>query len=295
MSEDRAIELPPALQAYFDAWNRHDGPGIVATFVPGGTYADPLTAGPLSGDAIARYAEGLWGSFPDLRFDLNGTVMGDGKTVYLPWKMQGTNTGPFNELPPTGKAVALPGVDIVRLASDGVQSVTGYFDSREVPTQLGLQVLVLPHAIGPFTFGTSTRVTSGRTGTPAGFAWTSLEPRTPAEAEEIKRLGRETLKDMLAMDGFIAATTVTCGKRQMTFSSWEKQEDIARLRNSKAHNEAMRRFYGQDLAQGGLIGKLQLEHMMTMQRCPQCDRMVNIERSQGLCSCGQRVEAASYW
>ena len=44
-------------QEYFDAWNRHDAAGIVATFAEGGTYTDPL-APALTGGAIAAYAGG---------------------------------------------------------------------------------------------------------------------------------------------------------------------------------------------------------------------------------------------
>jgi hypothetical protein len=61
-----AVEV---FQRYTDAWNRHDAPGIVATFAEGGTYTDPTTAGPLAGAAIAGYAQSLWDAFPDLSFE----------------------------------------------------------------------------------------------------------------------------------------------------------------------------------------------------------------------------------
>jgi|SRR5271154_3579612 len=53
-------------QRYFDAWNRHDAAGIVAIFAEGGTYADPATAGPLSGESIGVYVRGLCPSNSDL-------------------------------------------------------------------------------------------------------------------------------------------------------------------------------------------------------------------------------------
>ncbi len=295
MNDSAQTDLPGPLQQYFEAWNDHDGLGIASTFAPGGYYSDPASAGRLTGAAIARYAEALWQSFPDLHFSVDGPVVGDTDTVYVPWKMTGTNTGSFHGLPPTGKTVALAGVDLVRLSSDRIGSVTGFFDSRELPVQLGLQVIVQPHAIGPFSLGTSTRVVSGRGGTPGAFTVTSLEGRTAAETEEIGKLGRETLMEMLGMDGFIAATVVSCGNRQMTFSAWERQEDVARMQNSESHTDAVRRFYGKDLARGGVIGSFETKHVMAMQRCKQCGKMVNIERSHGRCSCGQEVAPASYW
>ncbi len=295
MNGTAQTDLPQPLQRYLDAWNSHDGPRIASAFAPGGFYSDPASSGRLTGAAIARYADALWQSFPDLHFSVDGPIVGDTKTVYMPWKMSGTNTGSFHGLPPTGKAVALAGVDLVRLSSDMLESVTGFFDSRELPAQLGLQVIVQPHAIGPFSLGTSTHVVSGRGGSPGAFTVTSLEGRNPAEAAEISGLGRETLMEMLGMDGFIAATVVTCGNRQMTFSAWERQEDVARMRNSESHTDAVGRFYGKDLARGGVIGSFEAKHVTAMERCKKCGKMVNIERSNGRCSCGQEVAPASYW
>jgi steroid delta-isomerase-like uncharacterized protein len=295
MNDSAQTDLPGPLQRYLEAWNNHDGPGIASAFAPGGYYSDPASAGRLTGAAIARYAEALWQSFPDLHFSVDGPVVGDTDTVYVPWKMSGTNTGSFHGLPPTGKAVALSGVNLVRLSSGRLESVTGFFDARELPVQLGLQVIVQPDAIGPFSLGTSTRVVSGRGGRPGAFTVTSLEGRNAAETEEIRKLGRETLMEMLQMDGFIAATVVSCGNRQMTFSAWERQEDVARMQSSESHTDAVRRFYGKDLARGGVIGSFETKHVMAMERCRKCGKMVNIERSNGRCSCGQEVAPASYW
>ena len=209
MNDSANAAIPAEVLRYVEAWNSHDGDAIVATFADDGFYADPLTNGPLTGNAIAAYASGLWASFPDLRFEPNGPVIGDGQTLYLPWKMFGTNTQPFRGLPPTGRSIEQSGVDVIQLAPDGLRSVTGYFDSRGVPDQLGLQVIVQPKSIGPFSFGVSTRVTTGRTATPGAFNVTSLEPRTEEEKEEIRQLARDTLKEMLGMEGFISATTNT--------------------------------------------------------------------------------------
>jgi len=49
-------------QAYFDAWNLRGPAEVAATFAPGGTYADPTTGQPLSGQAIVEYTSGLGSS-----------------------------------------------------------------------------------------------------------------------------------------------------------------------------------------------------------------------------------------
>ena len=76
--------------------------------------------------------------------------------------MKGTNTASFNGLPPTNLPVALPGADFIRVEGDRILSVQGYFDGGAVPRQLGLDVIVQPKSIGPFSFGISTRATTGK-------------------------------------------------------------------------------------------------------------------------------------
>ena len=133
----RALQLA---ERYFDAWNRRDANAIVAVFAEGGTYTDPATQGPLMGTAIGAYASRLWASFPDLSFEIASLVEADG-AIAAEWVMKGTNLGPWNGLPPTGASDTLSGADVI----------------------------VQPRTLGPFEFGVSTRITSGKTATPAAF------------------------------------------------------------------------------------------------------------------------------
>jgi hypothetical protein len=76
--------------------------------------------------------------------------------------MKGTNTEAFQGLLPTGRSISLPGVDVIEIGPDGIKTVRGYFDTRADPEQLGLQVLVQPSKVGPFSFGNSISVQSGK-------------------------------------------------------------------------------------------------------------------------------------
>ena len=154
------MEREKIVQRYFNAWNAHDASAIVATFAAGGTYADPTTPGPLSGDAIGENARQLWSAFPDVHFEIRSHNSSVDGPVAAEWVMKGTNLGPFGGLPPTGRTVTLDGADFIRVTGAGIQSVQGYFDAGAVPRQLDLQVLVQPRSLGPFTFGTSVRVGS---------------------------------------------------------------------------------------------------------------------------------------
>ena len=134
---------------YFDAWNRRDPEGIAASLGEDGTYSDPNVPDGLGPAATAEYAAGLFAGFPDLAFAIEQeAACGDG-LVCAEWRMTGTNLGSFMGLPPTGRAVSLPGADVIRVEGDRVRSVHGYFDSRVVPEQLGLQVVVQPRADRP--------------------------------------------------------------------------------------------------------------------------------------------------
>ena len=134
-------------QCYFDAWNRRDAEAIVATFGKGGTYSDPSAGEGLVGEAIAAYAKNMWSAFPDLVFDIRSIGHTEEGIVAAQWLMRGTNTGSFRGLPPTGRAVVLTGADFIHVEGDRIHSVQGYFDTRVVPEQLGLQVLIQPHAL----------------------------------------------------------------------------------------------------------------------------------------------------
>src|SRR5262245_55973150 len=87
---------------YFEAWNRHDPDAILAALTDDGTYEDPMTEGPLTGDALAAYCGGLFAGFPDVHFDVFDEVETTPTTASARWRMIGTNTGATPQGPPTG-------------------------------------------------------------------------------------------------------------------------------------------------------------------------------------------------
>jgi len=131
---------------YFDAWNSHDGYAIISCFVDGGLYQDPIMTA--QGEAIALYAQDLWTAFPDLYIEIISQAETEqGDTLSVEWLMTGTNTGPINGLPATGKSIAIAGADIIKIDNDKITSVRGYFDSHAIPKQLGLHMSVQSKAV----------------------------------------------------------------------------------------------------------------------------------------------------
>jgi steroid delta-isomerase-like uncharacterized protein len=284
-------------QRYFDAWNQRDADAIMATFVVGGTYTDPATRGPLTGAAIGAYAQSLWDAFPDLSFEIVSVTENASGLVSAEWLMKGTNTGRFNGLPPTGAAVAISGADFIRVTADKIQSVQGYFDSGALPRALGLDVIVQPKAIGPFSFGTSTRVSSGNTATPGAFSITFEEVRTDEEREAVSASSRKIAKEMLAMPGFIGWVGAIIGYRMMTITAWETSDAMAPLMKGGEHRSAVRRFFSPELSRGAATGVwIPARLNPRWIRCTVCSKMVDSEKTGGKCGCGAALPAPlAYW
>jgi len=282
---------------YFDAWNRRDADAVLATFAPEGTYCDPASGGRLRGEALKGYMNGLWDAFPDLSFEIVSKGLSGENLVAAQWIMRGTNSGSMMGLPPTGKTVTVSGADFIRVAGGKIQTVDGYFDSRAVPEQLGLQVLVQPKEIGPFAFGNSTRVWGGKNAKPGAFSVTVLEARSSEEIQAVQQNSQRVVQEMLSMNGFLGWVGATVGQRMMTVTAWENAKDPRQLLAGGAHAEAMKAFFGTELASGGFTSVWVPDRINARWvRCDACQRMTDHERSVGVCSCGQKLrEPLPYW
>ncbi|MGA7179496.1 MAG: ester cyclase [Thiobacillaceae bacterium] len=274
------------LQRYFDAWNAHDAAGIVSTFTSDGVYQDPNTRA--HGDEIGAYAQSLWVAFPDLSFEVVSKAGTDAGMVAAEWLMTGTNTGPFQGLPPSGNKVSLAGADFIKVSGGQIESVTGYFDTKVIPEQLGLQVLVQPSQVGPFSFGYRVFAQTGKLQKPGAFGITSIW-NSAEDTEEIKNQSREIARELLHMDGFIGLALARAGGRGVTISAWEKPEDVRRIMQSPAHSDAMKRFWD-SLSDAAFTSVWVPDHINPLWvRCTECRRMNNHEEKNGQCTCGSKL------
>ncbi|MBI2684221.1 MAG: ester cyclase [Actinobacteria bacterium] len=174
--------------------------------------------GGLSPAGAADYGVGLFTAFPDLAFEVGSRATGEDGLVTATWRMTGTNRGPFMGLPPTGRTVDLRGVDVIAVERDRVRSVEGHFDTRLLPEQLGLHVIVQPAAIGPFEFGVSAYVPAADA-EPGAVSLTVLEARWPDEIEEVRGRSRDVVLGILETPGFISWIGVTVGSRMFTLTA----------------------------------------------------------------------------
>lgn len=280
--------------AYFSGWIDRDADAVLATLGAAGTYQDPGTRRPISGEAFRGYMQGLWSVFPDLTFEI-ASISDDCASAQ--WIMRGTNHGSMNGLPPTGKAVEVRGADFFTFQDGHIASVTGYFDTTALPRQLGLDVIVQPRQIGPFNFGVSNMVHTGKRAEPAAFSITFLQP-VDAEAREKVRMGsRDSMIDMLKMEEFIGATTAMVGDRMVTISAWTDPDAPRRVMREGAHSQAMKGFYDGTLAAAGYTSVFALHRNNGfMIRCDACGKMTRTPEDGQACGCGATLPLhPSYW
>jgi len=237
------MALTDSLDRYFAGWNAGDGPAVVASLTPDGTYEDPTTGGPLNGDALAASVAGVVTGFPDLSFEVVSCRPTSDTTAVAEWVMHGTNSGPMPGGPATGGTIALPGVDLIDYdpVTDRLAKVVGYFDTATMLAQLGLQAHITPNDIGDsVTFGYSVRIDSKREGAPGAFTvtWIEIDPeyhdhlRDSTMAIVFEQLGEEA--------GYLGSFLANIGRRSYTFTAWTDVDAAkAALRGGK-HGEAMR-------------------------------------------------------
>ena len=83
-------------------------------------------------------------AFPDLSFELQQTIDSGEGIVVVQWLMRATHEGQFGPLPRTGRDVSLPGIDVLHVIEDRLQTVQGYFDTGILYGQLGYEAELKP-------------------------------------------------------------------------------------------------------------------------------------------------------
>jgi steroid delta-isomerase-like uncharacterized protein len=288
------------VESYFTAWNARDPEAVAATLAADGTYTDPTVTGPpLAGAVLAGHARALFASFPDLSFEILSCqpVDGDPGTVLARWLMRGTNTGPWNGRPPTGRPVALRGVDVFTVRAGKIGSVEAYFDRQAMAEQLGFQVRPLPAVAGPFQFGYAARVSAGSSEIPGAVSLTWIDARSEEEAEEIRLRVAAMVPELAQEPGFISFTGMEIGRRQYTITAWENVNAVRAVMRNRTHQAAVARFLTEDFGAAASTGVWILHHLHPVWvRCPACASMTDRAQADGVCACGEPLpQAPASW
>jgi steroid delta-isomerase-like uncharacterized protein len=89
-------------------------------------------------DRILRYHLVMMDAFPDLSSEIDDMIA-EGDRVAVRGRLQGTNTGPFQGRPPTGKRVTMGFITICRVHQGQIAETWGYNDMAGFLRQLGIR------------------------------------------------------------------------------------------------------------------------------------------------------------
>jgi uncharacterized protein (TIGR02246 family) len=122
-------------------FNAHDLDGVTEMYAPDAEFIGPGDMVLKGRDAIRQFTQGWFQGFPDARITVKNTYL-DGSTVIEEGTFSGTHTGvfptPMGDIPPTGRRVEGPFVDIFEIRDDQVVSDRLSFDRMQLMEQLGL-------------------------------------------------------------------------------------------------------------------------------------------------------------
>ncbi len=129
-AEERApLTLEDVIDAYNEAWNRHDLDGIVALHAPGMVFENHNAGERAEGDDVRTHIAAIFENWPDLRFTGRSLYVGD-TFVVQEWTAHATH--------PTGTELTWEGVDIFPFKNGKILRKDVYSNaSRRVPEQLG--------------------------------------------------------------------------------------------------------------------------------------------------------------
>ena len=127
------IEL---VRQYEECWDTTNAAAMPEFFTEGGTYT-PSGEAPVSGEAIAGYAEAVFKAFPDSRMPIT-KIFAVGNDVCVQWEYSATMTGDFGPMKATNKQFKLVGCHVIEVEGDKLRSVISRWDRLDMLQQLGL-------------------------------------------------------------------------------------------------------------------------------------------------------------
>jgi steroid delta-isomerase-like uncharacterized protein len=97
-------------------------------------FPDRTCRGP---EEIARYFEDAFAAIPDFHMDIVAMAE-EGEDVFVHWRLTGTHQGPLLGIEPTGKKLAIDGMDHFVIRDGIVGSNFVVFDQMQYGRQLGM-------------------------------------------------------------------------------------------------------------------------------------------------------------
>jgi steroid delta-isomerase-like uncharacterized protein len=126
------------VRRYFeDAWNKHNPAVVDQIYAADFVDRSPDIPGIAhTRDGLKQFMGVYLRAFPDARITIEDQLV-DGDRVVTRWTGYGTQTGEFMEMAPSGKKVAVPGVQIDRFSDGKIVEEWTLFDQLGMLQQLG--------------------------------------------------------------------------------------------------------------------------------------------------------------
>jgi predicted ester cyclase len=148
-TDSASVERNKALcRRWIEVFNQRDDAAEAAVRTPDYVAHAPasLEPAPLDSEAWTQFLAGFVEGFADLYLTVQDTV-GDGDLVAQRIHFEGTHTGEFQGLPPTGAKVSFYGLELNRLVDGKVAEHWVQLDALTLLQQLGLVVVPGPRLL----------------------------------------------------------------------------------------------------------------------------------------------------
>jgi steroid delta-isomerase-like uncharacterized protein len=120
-----------------EAWNKHNPAVVDQIYATDFVDRSPDIPGiPHTRDGLKQFMGVYLRAFPDANMTIEDQLV-EGDRVVTRWTGRGTQTGQFMEMPPSGKKVAVPGVQIDRFSGGKIVEEWTLFDQLGMLQQLG--------------------------------------------------------------------------------------------------------------------------------------------------------------
>ena len=137
MTENEPADVEAVFREYEALWNGDRSKFDVVSEII--ALHDPAApGGEVHGrDAVEEFIRGVREGFPDFHIETE-ELLQSGETIMLEWTATGTNTGPIEGLPPTGRSIQVSGMSKVVVEDGAIQEDRIYYDYHDFAGQLGL-------------------------------------------------------------------------------------------------------------------------------------------------------------
>jgi ribosomal protein L32 len=123
----------------------------------------------------------------------------------------------------------------------------------------------------PVVVGLGVHVPSPSDEQPSYLGFTSHEPRSRNELEQIRARGPELAAQLRTTPGFLGAVLFIAGDRMFTFSAWSDEDGPrATVERPGPHRAAIDEIRRHDVTAGGAHSLWKAHTMQLLTRCPAC-------------------------